>query len=264
MAVITLTSASGSPGVTTTALGWALSRGRPTVLVDADPTGGASMLAGYLRGQMVPPDALLEAWTAQQQGRLRAVLPSLTMSLPDSAVGLLPGTRSHGQARGLVGLWEPLLAALKALEGTGQDVLVDVGRLGLAGSPTPLLHGADLALVVCRADLVSLSALRSWLGTLHTELEDVGAASSLGVVLVGPGRPYSGAEVGKVLAQVCGGRSPVLASVDWDPKAAAAFSAGAQVRRLDSSKLVASLRTLDEAARKQIAGTTRDLTGVSS
>ncbi|WP_431472937.1 ParA family protein [Ornithinimicrobium sp. W1665] len=55
MAVITLTSASGSPGVTTTALGWALSRGRPTVLVDADPTGGASMLAGYLRGQMVPP-----------------------------------------------------------------------------------------------------------------------------------------------------------------------------------------------------------------
>ena len=131
MAVITLTSASGSPGVTTTALGWALSRGRPTVLVDADPTGGASMLAGYLRGQMVPPDALLELWTAQQQGRLRAALPSLTMSLPDSQVGLLPGTRSHGQARGLVGLWEPLLAALKALEGTGQDVLVDVGGTGL-------------------------------------------------------------------------------------------------------------------------------------
>ena len=41
-------------------------------------------------------------------------------------------------------------------------------------------------------------------------------------------------------------------------------SAGAQVRRLDSSKLVASLRNLDEAARKQVASTTRDLTGVSS
>ncbi|MGC5585679.1 hypothetical protein ACPYOC_15150 [Ornithinimicrobium sp. W1665] len=259
MAVITLTSASGSPGVTTTALGWALSRGRPTVLVDADPTGGASMLAGYLRGQMVPPDALLEAWTAQQQGRLRAALPALTMSLPDSQVGLLPGTRSHAQARGLVGLWEPLLAALKALEGTGQDVLVDMGRLGLAGSPTPLLHGADLALVVCRSDLVSLSALRSWLATLHTELEEVGGASSLGVVIVGPGRPYSEAEVGKVLAPVCGGRSPVLTSLAWDPKAAAAFSAGAQVRRLGSSKLVASLRHLDDAARKRIASTTHDL-----
>ena len=63
---------------------------------------------------------------------------------------------------------------------------------------------------------------------------------------------------------MCGGRSPVLASVAWDPKAAAAFSAGAQVRRLDSSKLVASLRNLDEAARKQVASTTRDLKGVSS
>lgn len=264
MAVITLTSASGSPGVTATALGWALSRGRPTVLVDADPTGGAAMLAGYLRGQMVPPDALLELWAAHQQGRLRAALPSLTMSLPDSAVGLLPGTRSHGQARGLVGLWEPLLAAFKALEGTGQDVLVDVGRLGLGGSPTPLLYGADLALVACRADLVSLSALRSWLATLHTDLEEVGGSTSLGVVLIGPGRPYSEAEVGKVLAPVCGGRSPVLASVAWDPKAAAAFSAGAQVRRLESSKLVASLRHLDDAARKQIASNTHNLTGVTS
>lgn len=264
MAVIALTSASGSPGVTTTALGWALSRRRSTVLVDADPTGGASMLAGYLRGQMVPPDALLELWTAQQQGWLRAALPGLTMNLPGSLVGLLPGTRTHAQARSLAGLWEPLLAAFKALDGTGQDVIVDVGRLGLTGSPMPLLHGANLALVVCRPDLVSLSALRSWLATLHTELEEVGAASSLAVVLVGPGRPYSEGEVVKVLAQVCGGQLPVLASLAWDPKAAAAFSAGAQVRRLESSRLVRSLRALDEAARARIASHTHDLRGVSS
>ncbi len=257
--MIALTSASGSPGVTTTALGWALSRGRPTMLVDADPTGGAAMLAGYLRGQIIPPDALLELWAAQQQGRLRAALPSLTMPLPGSQVGLLPGTRSHGQARSLAGLWEPLLAALKALEGTGQDAIVDVGRLGLVGSPTPLLHGADLALVVCRSDLVSLSALRSWLTTLHTELEEVGGASCLGVVLVGSGRPYTEGEVGSVLAEVCGGRSPVLACVGWDPKAAAAFSAGTQVRRLESSRLVRSLRTLAVAAHKVIADNTVDL-----
>ncbi|MFK5584343.1 hypothetical protein [Serinicoccus sp. LYQ131] len=256
MAVIALTSASGSPGVTTTALGWALSRGRPTVLVDADPTGGAAMLAGYLRGQLAPPDALLELWTAHQQGRLRAALPTLMVPLPGSQVSLLPGTRSHSQAHNLVGLWEPLLAALKALEGTGQDVIIDAGRLGLAGSPLPLLHGADLTLVVCRADLVSLSALRSWLATLHTDLDEVGAASSLGVILVGPGRPYTETEVGNVLAHVCGGLSPVQASMAWDPKAAAVFSAGAHVRRSDSSRLVASLRALDETARRSIAATT--------
>src|SRR5690606_15661594 len=88
---------------------------------------------------------------------------------------------------------------------------------------------------------------------LHSELEEVGGASSLGVVLVGPGRPYSQAEVGKVLAQVCGGRSPVLASVAWDPKTATAFSAGAPVRRLESSKLARSLRALDEAALAAVA-----------
>ena len=42
MAVIALTSASGSPGVTTTALGLALLWPRPVLLVEADPTGGSA------------------------------------------------------------------------------------------------------------------------------------------------------------------------------------------------------------------------------
>ncbi|MCK0113536.1 hypothetical protein MWU75_15415 [Ornithinimicrobium sp. F0845] len=258
MAVITLASAAGSPGVTTTAVGWALSRARRTILLDADPTGGSAVLAGYLQGQMVPPDALLELWSAQQHGSLRAVLPTLTMALSDSQVGLLPGTRSHTQARALGGLWEPLLGALKALEGTGQDAIIDLGRLGLEGSATPLLYGSDLSLVVCRSDLVALSTVRSWLATLHSELETVGGAG-LGVVLVGAGRPYTRGEVGKVLAEACGGRDPILASLDWNPRTAAVFSAGAQTRRLASSRLVRSLRTLDDAARKAIADISHDI-----
>lgn len=222
------------------------------------------MLAGYLQGQMVPPDALLELWSAEQQGTLRSVLPTVTMALPDSQVGLVPGTRAHSQARGLAGLWEPLLGALRALEGTGQDAIVDLGRLGLSGSATPLLYGADLSLVVCRSDLVALSAVRSWLATLHAELESIGGAAGLGVVLVGPGRPYSRSEVGKVLAEACGGRDPVLASLDWDPRAASAFSTGAQARRLSSSRLVRSLRSLDEAARKAIVSNTADLEQVTA
>ena len=50
MALIVLTSASGSPGVTTSAVGLALTWPRPALLVEADPTGGSSVLAGYLRG----------------------------------------------------------------------------------------------------------------------------------------------------------------------------------------------------------------------
>ena len=55
MAVIVLASASGSPGVTTTALGLALLWPRPVVLVDADPVGrfgdSGRLLAGHGRPQ---------------------------------------------------------------------------------------------------------------------------------------------------------------------------------------------------------------------
>ena len=50
MAVVALTSASGSPGVTTTAVGLALTWPRPVLLIEADPTGGSGVLAGYFRG----------------------------------------------------------------------------------------------------------------------------------------------------------------------------------------------------------------------
>jgi len=40
MALIALASATGAPGVSTTALGLALNWPRPVVLVEADPNGG--------------------------------------------------------------------------------------------------------------------------------------------------------------------------------------------------------------------------------
>ena len=60
MAVIALTSASGSPGVTTTALGLALLWPRPVLLVEADPTGGSGLLAGYFRGTREYDGGLIE------------------------------------------------------------------------------------------------------------------------------------------------------------------------------------------------------------
>ena len=60
MALIVLTSASGSPGVTTTALALALTWRRPALLVEADPTGGSAVLAGYFRGRAAPTDSLID------------------------------------------------------------------------------------------------------------------------------------------------------------------------------------------------------------
>ena len=59
MAVIVLASASGAPGVTTTALGLALVWPRPVVLVDADPVGGSAILAGFCKGTEPHNDAMI-------------------------------------------------------------------------------------------------------------------------------------------------------------------------------------------------------------
>ncbi|HSJ59640.1 MAG TPA: hypothetical protein VK895_00290, partial [Jiangellaceae bacterium] len=60
VAVIALASASGSPGVTSTALGIALLWPRPVLLVEADPTGGSGLLAGYFRGTREYDGGLIE------------------------------------------------------------------------------------------------------------------------------------------------------------------------------------------------------------
>ena len=70
MALIVLTSASGSPGVSTTALGLALTWRRPVLLVEADPTGGSGLLAGYFRGQAAPSQSLIDLAFAHRAGSL--------------------------------------------------------------------------------------------------------------------------------------------------------------------------------------------------
>ena len=239
MALIALFSASGSPGVTASALGLALTWSRPVLLVEGDPTGGSAVFAGYLRAESAPTTSLIDLALAQRHGRLTEAIAQSTLQMPgppDSAVFLLPGTRAHGQARSLLPLWETLAAELKALEATGQDVIVDAGRLGLAGSPEPLIYAADLALLATRTDLVSLSAARSWAQTLRAGFEGVGGTSSLGLLLVGQGEPYSARDVQKVL------QIPVVVSLAWDPAAADVFAKGTKApRRFDSSRLVRSL-----------------------
>ena len=129
MALITLSSASGSPGVTTTAVGLALCWPRPVLLVEADPTGGSAIAAGYLRGGAAPSDSLIDLAFAHRNGTLLEAIPSVTTAIRNTTVTLIPGTRAHGQARSLTSLWEPLTQALRALDALGQDVIVDAGHL---------------------------------------------------------------------------------------------------------------------------------------
>jgi hypothetical protein len=215
MAVICLTSASGSPGVTTTAVGLAFCWPRPLLLVEADPTGGSGILAGFLRGS-TPYDLGLIELALSPLGAadaLREVVRPLTPS-----VSLVTGTRTHAQAAALRDVWEPLAVALGELEANGQDVIVDAGRLGLAGSPQPLLDGADVTLLVTRATLPSISAARSWAETVR---QPATGWRYPGLLLIGEGQPYRDTEVSKVLGM------PLVADLPDDPVAAAVYQRGA-------------------------------------
>ena len=110
------------------------------------------------------------------------------------------------------------VAALRDLDDSGQDVIVDAGRLGLVGSPTPLLDAADVTLLVTRATLPSISAARSWAETVR---QPATGWRHPGLLLVGEGQPYRASEVAKVLGM------PVVADLPDDPAAAAVYHRGA-------------------------------------
>jgi hypothetical protein len=232
MAVVALASASGSPGVTTTALGLALAWPRPVLLVEADPTGGSGLLAGYFRGTREYDAGLIEL--ALTANNLCDALADAARPIEGTTVSFVAGTRSRTQAGALRDLWVPLADTLVELESSGQDVIIDAGRLGLDASPEPLLDTADLALLVSRTTLPALSALRSWTDAFQRPALDWHQA---GVLLVGEGQPYGAREVASVVGL------PVLSSLPDDAAAAAVFSRGATPQKhFENGPLARGLR----------------------
>jgi MinD-like ATPase involved in chromosome partitioning or flagellar assembly len=236
MAVIALTSASGSPGVTTTAIGLALQWPRPVLLVDADPTGGSGLLAGYFRGTQPYVAGLIEL--ALTSNSIHDGLAEVSQRIDGTQVSFVAGTRSHTQAPALRDLWRPLADELADLEGTGHDVIVDAGRLGLVGSPEPLLANADLTLIVTRTTLPALAGVRSWADSVQRGTSEAMVDwQQPGVLVVGEGRPYGSREVAGVLGL------SVVATLADDPESAAVFSRGATApKRFETGPLARGLQ----------------------
>lgn len=242
MAVICLTSASGSPGVTTTAVGLALCWPRPVLLVEADPTGASGILAGFLKGTTVYDGGLVELALSplSTSDALREVVRPLS-----AHVSLVAGTRTHGQAVALRDVWESLAAALADLEASGQDVIVDAGRLGLAGSPTPLLESADATLLLTRTNLPSISAARSWADTVR---QPATGWRHSGLLLVGEGQPYRDTEVSKALGM------PVVGDLPDDAAAAAVYHRGSPPpRHFDTGSYVRGLQAAAQSVQAHVA-----------
>ena len=255
MAVLALTSAKGAPGASTTALAMTLLWPRSALLVEADPAGSSSVLAGYLRGTVDHSRGLLGLAMAHRHGELRQALWTQTVALPSAGAAnrwLLPGLSDAAQGPSTIGLWGPLAALLASLDDSDVDVLVDAGRAGAMHSPTPLLRQADVVLLVLDSSLPAVAAARARLGLLREELavasELDSASARLRLLLIGEGRPYDAGEISGSLGV------PVLASLPWDPANANVLATGAPPgRRFDSSPLLRGTRAAINACREMMA-----------
>ncbi|MBK9158646.1 MAG: hypothetical protein WAV45_17120 [Propionibacteriaceae bacterium] len=215
MSIVALTTASGAPGCTTTAVGLALRWPTPVLLADANRDPAQAILSGYLRGQDVGRRGFSGLLQAHRERRpLDSVLESQCVPLDDSGQRMfLPGVAHPAAAELFVHAWPDLLVAL---EDRPTDTLLDCGRMGREGLPTPIVEAADAVLVVCRASLVSLAGLRLYL-PLVTEAVD---PARVGLLVVGPGRPYSASEIAKQFGV------SVWGSIAHDPVGAQVYSEG--------------------------------------
>ncbi|WP_246835740.1 ParA family protein, partial [Micromonospora sp. MH33] len=227
MAIIALVSAKGSPGVTTAALAAALSWHRRLVLAECDPAGG-SILAGYLGGALDGPRGLGELAVGElRDGNLESAFWSQLVDLdaPRRERLLLPGVVDPAQAGSVAPLWQRFADFFTGLERgvPPYDVLVDCGRLQVAGPPWPVLRAAAVVLLVTRAHLPDLSATRATVKAIERDFaEHRIPRGTLRLLVVGDG--HGGSEISKAL------RLPVIARLPHDPRTAEVLGHGGTVR----------------------------------
>lgn len=241
MTVVLLTSATGAPGVTTTALGLTLLWPRDVLLVDHDRDPAQAVLAGFLQGSDGAGRGLT-ALAGSHRDHQPATADLVAHCVPLAADPqvrrmFLPGFTRPGAAQVLAPLLPALAAGFTELAEAGTDVVIDAGRLGADGPASALLEVTDELLVVTRTSLRALAALRLHLPALTQRLEQTGVRAHLGLVLVGEGQPYGAGEITSQFGV------PVMASVAADPAAAAVLSDGAaRPRRFERSDFTRSLR----------------------
>lgn len=245
--MIVLASAAGSPGVTTTAIGFARCWPGDTLLVDADRQPTQAVLAGYLNGAPAGGRGLTGLARAHRERRsLAEELPMHCLPLgtdPDHKRQFLPGFSHPGSPALFAPIWPEFVTALERVQSGGTTTVVDAGRLG-DGLPAPLLAAADVVLVVTRTTLRALAGVRLHLPHVQQRLDSLAAGTRLGLLLVGEGQPYSSKEIAKqfgvpVWASIAHSRSAAVWS-DGAPEPRG-FQHGALTRSVRAG--VASVRT---------------------
>lgn len=244
MALITLISATGAPGVTTAAIGATMRWPRPAVLLEADLAKASGVLPGYLRGQVDHSKGLTVLAVEHQRGVItpEAAWSQIIELAPDRH--LIPGFANVIAGHNAPpAFWSRLAEVMISLDAGGVDVIVDAGRLQFDDPRTPLFQLADQLAIVTRPTLPDIAAASGRLPELATMLAAAGHSVHAGLVLVDAEQEnYDNREVSAVL------HLPVISRLAWDPRAAAVLSQGtAPNKRTNNSALTRDLGALPGA-----------------
>jgi hypothetical protein len=256
MALITVMSAKGAPGGTTTAMLLASLWPRPTILVDADPMGGdvALRLPREDGRAMDRERGLLSLLPAARRG----LLPEMVAQHAQTALGgqqVLAGLDGPEQSTAVAPLW-PTLADTFA-QVAGCDVVVDAGQVHQRSPHLALVERSDAVLWVYRPT--------AW-GVLHTRRRLEGLTGLLadsptrtGVVAVAP--PERSGDVEVAAATIVGdwqwARS--YGAVAHDRRAVVMFEGG-EVHRPERTLLARSGAALAQRLFEDLPAATDDTT----
>ncbi len=245
MSLLLLTGAGHSPGVTSLAVALAKTWPEAVLLADCNREPDQSVLAGYLQGVDPAGRGLGTILQAHRERRpLGEALAGQCLALGDGQE-FLPGFAHPGMVALFDPVWPELAAALEA---DLRPVLVDAGRITPEGLPPALVAASAGVVVVTGSRLVDLAALRLYLPLVIS----AAGAERVGLVVVGPGRPYGSGEIGhRFGVQVWG-------KLAWQPAEAAVFAAGEPPpRRLERSRYLQDVRSLGEVLAERLAGRKR-------
>ncbi|MGY2876663.1 hypothetical protein ACVW00_003853 [Marmoricola sp. URHA0025 HA25] len=187
MALISVMSAKGAPGATTTSMLLANLWPAPSILVDADPLGGDVALK--LPGEHGPLDLDRGLMSLLPSAR-RGLEPQTVVAHAQTALGgqlVLAGLPGPEQAVAAAPLWPALAQAFARVPGV--DVFADLGQVSARSTHLAMIESSAALLCVYRPTAWSAIHTRRRLESLEGQLRD--RQARVGIVCVaGPAQSH--------------------------------------------------------------------------
>ena len=248
--IVALCSAKGAPGVTTAAALLAVTWPRPSLLIEADPSGG-SLVARWAGSCDVSYEPGLISLAATRDTITASVIEAHSQPIADRARLLAAPPHPRQVRTALASVADRTVAAFACMGDV--DAIVDCGRIDPTSPAMVFVRRGDVTLLVVRPRLADVAVAEAVAAQLRDD------ASNVALICVGDG-PYHPSEVARHLGL------PLAGVVAEDPRAAESLAVhGPNARGLTRSWLwrtVSDLSRLFATPAQHLDGCAAASTGV--